>query len=650
MAKKANTKKQKKKTPLFWRLLKFGILLSIWGGIVITAIVFWYAKDLDQITQSASFERRPSLIIQAADGSTLARYGETKGKNLDVSELPPHLIHAVLAIEDRRFYDHPGIDIWGITRAMGTNVIKGRFVQGGSTITQQLAKNLFLTHQRKLTRKIQEAILAIQLERELTKDQILSAYMNRVYLGSGTYGFEAAAQLYFGKSAKAVTIHEAAILAGLLKAPSRYSPHNNPDKAKERAKIVLAAMEEAGFINRANLTDQDMRIALPNKQNKNDTNVRYFTDWVIDGISDIVGEPNIDMIVQTTLDKTLQNQAHATLKQAIDSADDMQFISQGAIITLRPDGAVLAMVGGYDYNRSQFNRVLQAVRPPGSAFKPFVYLSAIERGWNPSDKILDSPITRGEYRPKNFADQYFGTVDLETALAKSLNTATVRLAEETGIENILSMAKRLGIISPLQRDFSLALGSSGITVLEMATAYAVFANGGHRIYPYAITKITDKNGRILYQRKEIEKHQRLVRKSDIEKLSFMMQSVINNGTGKAAKLPYPAYGKTGTSQDSRDAWFAGYTNAAVSVVWLGNDDNSPMRKVTGSGLPALIWKKIMLNANAKYIPQEFISGNKQPPDAQNKDSGFSNMLQRLFANDNTAAPNHKQRNYSTLNE
>ncbi len=649
-AKAKKTKKKKSKVSIFWRLCRWCLILAIWGSIALGGVIFWYAKDLDEITQSASFDRRPSLTVKASDGTTLIRYGESKGANLDVSELPPHLINAVLAIEDRRFYDHPGIDVWGITRAMITNVMKGRFVQGGSTITQQLAKNLFLTHQRKLTRKIQEAILAIQLERELTKDQILSAYMNRVYLGSGTYGFEAAAQLYFGKSAKNVSIHEAAILAGLLKAPSRYSPHNNLDKAKNRAKTVLKAMEDAGFIDKDSLSEADMSISLPNRQTRTNSNARYFTDWIIDGVSDIVGEPNTDLIIETTLDKNLQSSAHATLKNAIDTTDQMQFVSQGAIITLRPDGAVLAMVGGYDYNRSQFNRSIQAIRPPGSAFKPFVYLSAIEKGWSPSDKIMDSPITTGQYRPKNFADQYYGTVDLETAMAKSLNTATVRLAQETGIQNVIATAKRTGIISPLQRDLSLALGSSGISMLELATAYAVFANGGHRIFPYAITKITDQNGRVLFQRKPITNHQRIIRKSDVKKLSFMLQSVINNGTGKAAKLTFPAYGKTGTSQDNRDAWFAGYTSSVVTIVWLGNDDNSPMRQVTGGGLPASIWKNVMAKANDTYTPQSLKSSNQIAPSAQDNGKNFSNMLQRLFSNDNLPTPSPRQNDYSTLNE
>lgn len=651
-AKKKTTKK--KKTPVkknlkpsfFLRASKWMLVLGLWTGILLSGVILWYAKDLPDITKSATFERRASIIIKAADGFTIARYGESKGKNIHVDELPDDLIHAILATEDRRFYDHPGIDVLGIARAMLVNISKGRFVQGGSTITQQLAKNLFLTHDRKLARKIKEALLALWLERELSKDQILSAYMNRVYLGSGTYGVDAAAHLYFGKPAQNVNLREAAILAGLLKAPSRYSPHNNAARAKERSDIVIASMKDAGYITQADMTEENLLLSLPHKKSKTGQNARYFTDWVIDGIDDLVGKSGMDLVIETTLDSGIQKRAYQSLTTAIDNAEELQFVSQGAVISLSPDGAILGMVGGYDYGQSQFNRTTQAKRAPGSAFKPFVYLSALEKGWKPSDKILDAPITTGTYRPKNFAGKYYGTVTLETALAKSMNTATIRLAKDIGMSPILKTAKSLGITSKMERDLSLTLGSSGVSMLEMATGYAVLANGGYRVFPYAITRITNGEGRVLFKRSPPKSYQSIIRRKHVRAISSMMESVINEGTGRRARMPFPASGKTGTSQNSRDAWFVGYTNKIVSVVWLGNDDNSPMRRITGGGLPAEIWRDVMLYGN-KSRASVTLSGKKMKTD-----SGISGLLGRLIPN-HTPHKNIKKRSgddYSNLNE
>ncbi|MBI1301472.1 MAG: PBP1A family penicillin-binding protein [Alphaproteobacteria bacterium] len=618
--KKRNTRK--KKFSLWGFAFKWAFILALWVGIFLGGVILWYARDLTDITKSATFEKRALIIVKSADGTDIARYGESKGENVHVRELPKYLVHAILAIEDRRFYQHPGIDIIGISRAMAMNVIKGGFVQGGSTITQQLAKNLFLSNHRVLERKIKEALLAIWLERELSKDDILSAYINRVYLGSGTYGFEAASQLYFGKSAKDVNLREASILAGLLKAPSRYSPHNNLDLAKERGDVVLQAMQDAGYITKADMTPDNMTVSLPHQNTTTGQDIRYFADWVLDGLEDLVGTPGMDMIIQTTLDLEIQSTAQKALKSTIDNADELQFVTQGAVLSMQPDGAILAMVGGYDYTQSQFNRALQAKRPPGSSFKSIVFLTALEKGWKPDDKILDAPIEDGKYRPKNFANQYYGEITLEEAIGLSANTATVRLAKELGMDSIINTARKVGIISDLQRDLSLALGSSGVSMLEMGLAYAVFANGGYRVFPYGITKISTPEGRVLYERKPPTGYKPIIRKSHIDDLTKMLETVINKGTGRRAKLPFPAAGKTGTSQDSRDAWFAGYTDEIVTIVWLGNDDNSPMRDITGGSLPADIWKQVMLRGEKKYdAPQ--ISGQS--------DNVFSGLLGRIIA-------------------
>ena len=646
MAKSKKKRSPKKKRPsIFMRLFKWLFVLGIWCSVILAGVFVWLAQDLPDITESATFDRRASIVILASDGSEIARYGEVKGKTLTVADVPPHLPQAVLAIEDRRFYDHPGLDIWGISRAMMTNIYRRKFVQGGSTITQQLAKNLFLTHERKLKRKIKEAMLAVWLEQKLTKDEILSAYMNRVYLGSGTYGFEAASQIYFGKSASDVNLREAAVLAGLLKAPSRYSPHNNPKLAIERSNLVLAAMVDSGFIQKEDIPDDTITLALPNKKNDIEESARYFADWVINGLDEVIGTPDMDLIVETTLDIKLQNKAQTTLINAIDNADEMQFISQGAILAMRPDGAVISMVGGYSYAQSQFNRVTQAKRAPGSAFKPIVYLTALEKGWNKQDKILDAKINEGEYRPKNFGDKYYGTVDLETALAKSMNTATVRLADDVGIGNVMATARKVGIISDLNRDLSLALGSSGISMLEMGIAYSTFANGGFQVFPYGITRIRSQDGRVLYTRKTPKSYVPVIGRNNASELSIMLQSVVNNGTGRNAKQMFPVHGKTGTSQDNRDAWFAGYTDRMVAVVWLGNDDNSPMRKVTGGGLPARMFKDVIGSGNATQQTVNFPK-NKKASD----DSSFSNLLGRLIQGGEDRQNTRKQGDYSNLND
>jgi penicillin-binding protein 1A len=651
--KSTNSKRKSKKSmskaspSLFARLAKWSFILAIWGTLFLSAIVLWYAKDLPDITQGATFERRNSIIVKSSDGEVLARYGESKGQNLNVKNMPDYLVQAVLATEDRNFYHHFGISPLGIARAMSINLMKGRFVQGGSTITQQLAKNLFLTHDRKVTRKIKEAILAVWLEQELTKDEILSAYMNRVYLGSGTYGFDAAARLYFGKSAADVNLHEAAILAGLLKAPSRYSPHNDLDLAKERAQVVLGAMIDAGYIKKSDMTGSNMKLHLPNNTSQKGKNVRYFTDWVIEGIDDLVGRPDMDLVIETTLSSGLQNHAQDVLVNSIDTAPKEYFVSQGAILAMRPDGAIITMIGGYDFGQSQFNRATLAKRPPGSSFKPFVYLTALAQGWEPNDIIIDAPITSGSYRPKNFANKYYGEVTLEQALTKSMNTAAVRLAKDVGIGNVAKTARTLGVLEGLNKDLSLALGSSGIPMLQLATAYATIANGGYRVYPYAIDRITNgEDGRMLYQRKTPKSYQRIFNGDNIADLTRMMQTVVNEGTGRAAKLPYPAAGKTGTSQDNRDAWFTGFTNNVICTVWLGNDDNSPMRKITGGGAPAQIWRSVVAKAHPEQPNLNF-------PKNDSSEDGFSGLLGRLISggsSNSSIKPDNSRDPYRNLNE
>lgn len=659
--KRTPAKKKKKRKSIIGRLIKWCFILGIWCAIFAAGFLAWFAKDLPDIAKAANFDRQTSIIVKAADGSTIARFGEQKGENVSVKELPKHLVEAVLATEDRRFYEHAGIDPLGIARAMVVNITKGRMAQGGSTITQQLAKNLFLTNDRNMQRKIQEAMLAIWLEYQLSKDEILSAYLNRVYLGSGVYGVSAASKLYFGKDVREINLREAAILAGLLKAPSRYSPLNNPKLAKERSDVVLTAMVDAGYIKKKDITALEKLAPSEVRNLATGDSARYFADWVIEGLDDLIGTPEMDIIVETTMDKDIQAQAEKVLSEKIKTYGAEKNFKQGAVLVMRPDGSVLAMVGGHNYAQSQFNRTVQALRSAGSSFKPVVFLTALRQGMSPQDMVLDAPITEGKYRPENFSDKYMGNVTLQDALTHSLNTAAVRTMKNVGVDSVIETAKDLGIISKLEPDLSLALGSSGITMLEMNTAYATIANGGNSVYPYAITSIKTSDGRVLYERKTPHSHYNIINPRDAYNLKTMMQNVIDNGTGRRAKLPFPAAGKTGTSQESRDAWFVGFTERVVTSVWLGNDDNSPMKDMTGGSVPAEIWHDVMAFSNDRYEP--FVISSPSDYGAQDTygghgaSEGFDGLLGRLLGgggnnSDNNATPKkpRPKNDYSNLNE
>lgn len=652
----SGNKKSKTKTFSLWRFVfKWMFILALWGGIFAVGVLAWFAKDLPEIAKKAQFTKQASILVKANDGSIIARYGEMKGSVVSIKDMPDNLVHAVIATEDRRFYSHFGIDPIGISRAIVTNAVKGRLSQGGSTITQQLAKNLFLTHDRNLTRKIQEALLALWLEHDLSKDDILTAYMNRVYLGSGVYGMPAAAQLYFGKNIKDLNLRECAILAGLLKAPSRYSPLNNPDLAKERSDVVLEAMLDAGYITKNDIKTARTQVAT-NRKPAGGKASRYFADWVVDGMDDLVGTPDMDVIIETTLDPVVQDSAETALNKVIAQAGAEKHITQGAVMVMRPDGAVITMVGGRDYAISEFNRATQALRSPGSSFKPFVFLAALRQGWLPTSPVLDAPITEGKYRPENYGNKYYGHVSMAQALAMSMNTATLRIAQSIGLNAVLSTAKDLGIISKLESDYSVTLGSSGISMMEMATAYAIISNGGTRVFPYAITKISNSEGRVLYERETPSGFYQVIEPQYARAITNMMRGVIDFGTGKKAQLPFPASGKTGTSQDSRDAWFTGFTDRIVATVWLGNDNNSPMKNVTGGSYPAQIWHDVMLTANGRYAPVSYAAydlptyvGNAEyaqdtqtdNTSAQSNDDSISGLLGRLL-NSTEPATTHKQ--------
>ena len=581
---------------LFYRLFYWGAVLGLWAVIAGIGVVVYVGAHLPPIQALEIPKRPPTIQITGLDGSVLATRGEMAGANVALKDLPPYLPKAFIAIEDRRFYSHYGVDPWGILRAAVTNVLHRGVSQGGSTLTQQLAKNLFLTQERTLQRKLQEAELAFWLERKHSKAEILELYLNRVYFGSGAYGVEAAAQRYFGKSAKNVTLAEAAMLAGLVKSPSRLAPNRNPEGAEKRAQIVLAAMADASFITEA---QAQASIGHPsyNVKAAGAGTVNYVADWIGEVLDDLVGQIDQDIVVETSIDPKLQNIAEAAVIDEL-AAKSVKFnVSQGALVAMTPDGAVRAMVGGRNYSESQYNRAVTAKRQPGSAFKPFVYLTAIEAGMTPDTVRQDAPVNVKGWKPENFEHEYLGAVTLTQALAMSLNTVAVRVGMEVGPANVVRTAHRLGISSKLDANASIALGTSEVSLTELVGAYVPFSNGGQGITPHVVLKIRTTQGKLLYARQPDQLGQ-VIDPRNVAMMNTMMQETLRSGTARKAELPgWVAAGKTGTSQDFRDAWFIGYTTNLVTGVWLGNDDNTPTKKAVGGGLPVEIWARFMRAAH-----------------------------------------------------
>jgi penicillin-binding protein 1A len=573
-------------------LFYWGFTLSIWGVVGAGALAVYYGSQLPPIDQLAVPKRPPNIAIMGADGELLANRGDTGGAAIRISDLPPYLPKAFIAIEDRRFYFHWGVDPQGIARALLRNVTGHGGMQGGSTLTQQLAKNLFLTQERTISRKIQEAILALWLEHKYSKDQILELYLNRVYFGSGAYGVEAASERYFGHSAKTATLAESAVLAGLMKAPSKLAPDRNPEGASERAAQVITAMVQEGHISEAMAKAALAHPAHAAKE-QGAGSANYAADYVMDMLDDTIGAIDQDIVVTTTIDPRLQAVAEGALKEELDKKGAKYGVSQGAIVSIDPNGAIRALVGGRDYSESQFNRAVSARRQPGSAFKPFVYLAGLEHGMTPDSVREDAPLNIKGWTPENYSHEYFGPVTLTKALALSLNTVAVRVGVEVGPKAVVKTAHRLGIQSDLQPNASIALGTSEVTPLELVAAYAPLANGGIGVQPHIITRVKTVSGKTLYQRKG-SAFGRVIEPQYVAMMNTMMQETLLTGTARKASLPgWQAAGKTGTSQDFRDAWFVGYTSRLVTGVWLGNDDNSPTKKASGGNLPVEIWSRYM---------------------------------------------------------
>jgi penicillin-binding protein 1A len=573
------------------RLLRWVTIAAIWGVLIAAAVLVWFARDLPRPEAALDAQRRPGLALQDRAGRTFATFGDVVGEPLRLSDMPPWLPEAAVAIEDRRFWTNFGIDPIGILRAAWTNLRAGRLRQGGSTITQQVAKNLFLSDARTLKRKVQELMLTVWLTHTFTKRQILEIWLNRVYLGSGAWGVDAAARIYFGVSARKLNVWQSAVLAGLPKAPSRLNPHADPDAAAARAREVLRAMAQTGAITPAQDAAAEAAIRFPPRP----AQAGWFADWVAAQAQGVVPE-GADAVVRTTLDPRVQRLAEERLRASLDGPGARARALEGAVVVLDAmTGAVRAMVGGRDPEAGGFNRAVLARRQPGSAFKPFVWLAALEHGFTPDSTVLDEPLRIGSWSPQDFEGCCRGEVTLTEALALSLNTASVRLMQATGgPAATAAVARRLGIADRLPDNLSLALGTGDVGVLELAAAYGAFFNGGTRVRPTGITSADAGRQRLSLASEPPERVPERVMDPDAARAMVrMLAAVVQSGTGRAAAVPGRLVaGKTGTTQDSRDAWFVGAVGSTVIAVWMGNDDGTPMRGVLGGGLPARVFHEI----------------------------------------------------------
>ena len=612
-------RKQKPQRSILRRFFYWCVVCGIWAFLGLAALLTWYAIRLPPLSTLQVPERPPNIAILADDGSLLVNRG-ARGQAVPLKQMPAYLPKAVIAIEDRNFYNHFGVDPGGLARAVISNVLARSVRQGGSTLTQQLAKNLFLTPERSMERKIQELILSFWLEQKFSKDQILEMYLNRVYFGAGTYGVEAASQRYFSKSVTEINLQEAAILAGLLKAPSRYAPTRSVNAALARAKLVLSAMVETGAITAEQADKAAAQKLSPAKTSSATSAVNYAADWVLDLLPGFLETVNTDITVETTIDAKMQVAAEKALTNVLGRDGNKYNVHQGAIVAMTPSGAISALVGGRSYQESQYNRAVVSKRQPGSAFKPFVYLAALERGLTPDDRREDAPLNIKGWRPENYSREYRGAVTLREALALSLNTVSVRLALEVGPKAVAKTAQRLGIASDLNPNASIALGTSEVSLLELTRAYAPFANGGLSVVPHIVTRIKDANGDILYERKPPRTGiERVIAADHLNEMNDMLSSAVAFGTARRANVGnWPVAGKTGTSQDFRDGWFLGFTAHMVTGVWVGNDDGAPTKHASGSSLPIEIWNQVMMAAHARgailALPGAQAPG--RPPSAQ----------------------------------
>lgn len=573
-----------------FRLVRWAVLTTLWGALAVGGLLAWLAWDLPHPATALEATRRPGVTLLDTQGGVLARSGDLYGETVRVRDLPEHVADAVIAIEDRRFRRHFGVDPIGLARAAFVNVTQGRVVQGGSTITQQVAKNLFLTPDRSFRRKGQELLLSLWLEREFDKDEILAVWMNRVYLGAGAWGVDAASRLYFGVPARRLSVWQAAVIAGLPRAPSRLNPRADPEAATQRGRVVLAAMVEAGLLS-AEAARRAEAEAGRGFAPAPPRGASWFAVWAQDRLGALPTEQGGDLLLRTTLDPRLQSRAEDRLAAMLAGDGARLGVGEGAVVALDAEtGAVRAMVGGREPRAGGFNRATGARRQPGSAFKPFVWLAALEAGMTPTTILEDRPVTIAGWRPENIDGQFRGPITLADALAQSVNTIAAQIVAEVGVARVAAAARRVGIVSDQPRDATIALGTGEVGLLELAAAYAPFVNGGRAVVPHGVLR-AEAGGQIVWRRETSAV--RAIPEERAARIAAMLRGAVEHGTGRAAAIPGRVVaGKTGTTQGFRDAWFIGAVDGLVIGVWLGNDDASPMRGVTGGTLPARLFREI----------------------------------------------------------
>jgi penicillin-binding protein 1A len=585
--------------------------IFILSGAVSWVLAGFHFPSVNQVTS------RRVIVLKSADGRDLFQRGQLQLAPVAANDMPPDVINAVLSIEDRHFYQHGALDYTSMLRALKQNIEAGKIVAGGSTITQQLVKTLFLGPERTYRRKIQEAAIAIWLERHLTKDEILTSYLNNVYLGSGATGFPAAAKVYFDKDVRDVSVPEAAMLAGMINAPGQDDPFHNSVAARKRAATVLDAMVDNGKLTAEAAMVARLRPATPAEANLSPPSAGWFVDWVYDKAAAVTPAYGGTVRIRTTLDLRLQQLAANIVKTTLAKYGGEKHASQAALIAMRPDGAVVAMVGGRSYADSQYNRAVQAERQPGFAFKLFDYYAALRRGFTPNDEIPDAPVDIHGWQPANYGRHYHGEVTLAEAFAHSLNDATVRLSQQVGISQVIAAAHDLGLRARLEDHPSLALGTSEVTLLDLTSAYAAVRAGKAPVTPFGISAVKTVNDAAYVALDRPGEPQHSLAQYQAE-LIDLLEGVVDHGTGRAAALPGFAAGKTGTAQDYRDAWFVGFDDSLVAGVWVGNDDHSPMKGVVGGSLPATVWKDFMEQANAPATTAE-----AEPPSTVGQPHGLS---------------------------
>ena len=593
-----------------WRRLlsEFSSECLTWGAIGAVGMLA-LAQPAFRATKE-DWRKRVDLAVTFQDrtGVEIGRRGILQTDAVSLADIPDHMRKAAMAIEDRRFYQHFGIDVLGTVRAILENARANTVVQGGSSLTQQLAKNLFLSNERTLERKVKEAFLAFWLEANLSKDEILKLYLDRAYLGGGTFGVEAAAQFYFNKSARELTLAESAMLAGMFKAPTKFAPHINLSAARARANVVLDALVESGFMTEGQVHAARLNPATPvNRQRGNTPD--YYLDWAFDEVKALSDAGKLNgvrsVVVKTPLDPIIQRKAEEAVENNLRQFGSQYGVKQAALVVMEPLGAVRAIVGGRDYGASQFNRATDALRQPGSSFKIYVYTTAMMNGYTPNSIVTDGPITIGNWSPQNYGHSYAGPVTLMNALTRSLNTVPVRLGRALGLDKIVHTAEAMGVRTPLRINRALALGTSEVTVLDQAAGYSTLANGGFRVVPYAAVEIRDNLGNVLWtHEKDAPKPERTIPPQAVSDMNRILVNVVENGTGRRAMIPgLTIGGKTGTSQDYRDAWFIGFTGDLTCAVWFGNDDFTGTRNMTGGSLPAMTFRDVMTVAMAGIEPR-----------------------------------------------